>query len=82
MEQCLTLARSTIEGPGRTVLLDLCDVSAHRLPSLDLTQVVIDTTTNNGRYSDWTGNSGSRTYLYRVCEAGTAVCSAEVVVVF
>jgi len=44
--------------------------------------LVIATTSNNGRYTDKTGNSGSANYVYQVCEAGTSVCSNEVTVVF
>jgi len=44
--------------------------------------VVIATTANEGSYSDATGNKGGRTYIYQVCEAGTASCSAEVTVVY
>ncbi|MFT7563988.1 MAG: hypothetical protein ACI8ZT_001640, partial [Bacteroidia bacterium] len=31
---------------------------------------------------DKTGNSGSRTYIYQICETGTSTCSNEVVVVY
>ncbi|MDX1459678.1 MAG: PKD domain-containing protein [Xanthomonadales bacterium] len=44
--------------------------------------VLIATSSNNGRYTDKTGNSGSRTYVYQVCEAGTSNCSNEVLVAF
>ena len=44
--------------------------------------VVIDTTANNGRYTDKTGNSGSATYTYAVCEAGSSTCSDEETLVF
>ena len=44
--------------------------------------IVIATTPNNGKYTDRTGNSGSRTYRYQVCEGGTGICSNEVTVVY
>ncbi|MBT8062987.1 MAG: fibronectin type III domain-containing protein [Gammaproteobacteria bacterium] len=44
--------------------------------------VIIATTSNNGRYTDKTGNSGSQTYVYQVCESGTNNCSNEVTMVF
>ncbi|MFT5138455.1 MAG: PKD repeat protein [Rhodothermales bacterium] len=43
---------------------------------------VLASTNNNGRYTDKTGNSGSRTYIYQICETGTSTCSNEVVVVY
>ena len=39
---------------------------------------VIATTANNGAYTDDTGSRGGGTNTYRVCEAGTSTCSAEV----
>ncbi|MGD2070829.1 MAG: S8 family serine peptidase [Gemmatimonadota bacterium] len=42
----------------------------------------IDTTVNEGAYTDATGNHGKGTYVYRVCEAGTSTCSNEVTVTF
>jgi murein DD-endopeptidase MepM/ murein hydrolase activator NlpD len=35
-----------------------------------------------GAYTDAIGAKGSATYVYRVCEAGTAICSDDQVVVF
>jgi PKD repeat protein len=35
-----------------------------------------DTVADTGAYTDQTGNKGSRSYDYQVCEAGTANCSA------
>ena len=40
------------------------------------------TTANDGAYTDNIGKSGSGSYRYKVCEAGRAVCSAEVTVTF
>ena len=40
------------------------------------------TTTSLSSYTDNTGNKGGRTYLYRVCLAGTSTCSNDAVVVF
>ncbi|WP_168204111.1 S8 family serine peptidase [Aliikangiella coralliicola] len=42
----------------------------------------IATTANDGAYTDATGNRGGRTYTYKVCEAGSSTCSAEVNVIF
>jgi serine protease len=42
----------------------------------------ISTTANSGAYTDNTGTKGGATFRYRVCEAGTATCSAEAQVVF
>lgn len=36
---------------------------------------LLTTTSNDGAYSDATGNRGSATYTHRVCEAGTTTCS-------
>ena len=43
---------------------------------------VVTTTSNDGAYTDNTGNKGGRTYRYRVCEAGTTTCSNEVTLEF
>jgi hypothetical protein len=43
---------------------------------------LIRTVNNTGRYIDNINRRGSGTYTYKVCEAGTAVCSAEVTVRF
>jgi hypothetical protein len=40
------------------------------------------TTTAASSYTDNTGNKGARTYVYRVCLAGTSTCSNDAVVVF
>jgi PKD repeat protein len=42
----------------------------------------IATTTNDGAYTDDTGNRGGATYTYQVCEAGTGTCSNAVTVEF
>jgi hypothetical protein len=44
--------------------------------------VVVATTANDGSYIDSTGDTGRAQYTYRVCEAGTATCSNEVMVRF
>jgi PKD repeat protein len=44
--------------------------------------VIIASPPNNGKYTDRTGNTGSRTYVYQVCETGTSSCSNEVTVVY
>ena len=44
--------------------------------------VVIVTTSNDGTYTDNIGIKGGGTYIYKVCEAGTATCSNEATVVF
>ncbi|MCW8998188.1 MAG: S8 family serine peptidase, partial [Kangiellaceae bacterium] len=43
---------------------------------------LLTATANDGAYTDATGNRGGATYIYKVCEAGTSNCSAEVTVVF
>jgi serine protease len=40
------------------------------------------TTVNDGAYTDNIGATGSGTYRYRVCEAATSTCSAEVTIAF
>ena len=42
----------------------------------------ITTMANDGAYTDNTGEKGGGSYTYKVCEAGTAVCSANVTIVF
>jgi PKD repeat protein len=42
----------------------------------------IATVANDGAYEDKPGNRGSRTYVYRVCEAGAENCSGSVNVKF
>ena len=44
--------------------------------------VRITTTENDGAYTDDLKRKGSATYVYRVCEAATSICSAERTVVF
>jgi outer membrane protein assembly factor BamB len=44
--------------------------------------VLIVTTPNDGQYDDSTGDTGRAQYMYRVCEAGTQICSNEVTVRF
>jgi PKD repeat protein len=39
-------------------------------------------TSNDGNHVDNTGNKGGRTYTYKVCEAGTEICSALVSITF
>ncbi|RPH97185.1 MAG: DNRLRE domain-containing protein [Lysobacterales bacterium] len=43
---------------------------------------IIATTANDGIYQDNTGNKGTRSYVYRVCQAGTSACSNDVTLVF
>ena len=40
------------------------------------------TTENDGAYTDNINATGSGSYRYKVCEAGTSTCSAEAVVTF
>jgi subtilisin family serine protease len=42
----------------------------------------IATTANSGAYTDNIGSKGSGSYTYRVCEAGTSTCSANVTATF
>jgi hypothetical protein len=44
--------------------------------------VLVETTANDGAYTDFTGENGSATYTYRACEAGTGICSNQVSVRF
>jgi hypothetical protein len=44
--------------------------------------VVVATTENDGNFTDHIDNRGQGSYVYRVCEAGTATCSNEVVLEF
>jgi hypothetical protein len=44
--------------------------------------VSIVTTTNDGAHTDNIGAKGGGSYIYKVCEAGTTVCSPEKTVVF
>ncbi|WP_223669947.1 S8 family serine peptidase [Kangiella shandongensis] len=43
---------------------------------------LIATTANDGAYTDAMNSRGGAAYTYKVCEAGTSTCSAEVNVVF
>jgi PKD repeat protein len=44
--------------------------------------VVITTTANDGVHDDNIGKKGAGTYVYKVCEAGTSICSNSASVVF
>ena len=44
--------------------------------------VLVVTTANDGAHTDATGNLGGATYVYQLCEAGTAICSNTSTVVF
>ena len=43
---------------------------------------IVDTTANNGAYTDNIGAVGGGSYTYKVCEAGTNTCSNEATVTF
>jgi len=43
---------------------------------------IIATVNSGNSYTDDTGNKGARTYVYKVCNAGTSTCSDNAVVVF
>lgn len=43
---------------------------------------ILTRTANDGAYTDHINNKGGGSYTYKVCEAGTTTCSAEVVVTF
>jgi hypothetical protein len=43
---------------------------------------LLATTSNNGAYTDATGNKGKTTYVYGICEAGGSTCSNNVTVQF
>lgn len=42
----------------------------------------VATTANDGAYTDAIGGKGGGSYTYKVCEAGTSTCSAEVTAAF
>jgi len=42
----------------------------------------VATVPNTGAYTDSTGGHGRATYTYRVCEAGTSICSNNATVRF
>jgi subtilisin family serine protease len=44
--------------------------------------MTVTTTANDGAHTDSTGTKGGGTYTYKVCEAETSICSAEVTVTF
>jgi len=44
--------------------------------------VFLTTALDGGNYTDNTGNKGGRSYTYKVCEAGTEICSATESIVF
>lgn len=48
------------------------DIDVYRDGSL------VDTTPNDGEYTDTTGQVGGGSATYQVCEAGTTTCSHEV----
>ena len=52
------------------------DVDVYRDGSL------LVTTVNDGEYTDATSNVGGGSYTYKVCEAGTSICSNEATVTF
>jgi len=74
-------ASGSFKGKGQQVKLEWGGATS---TSMDVFRdgVIIATTSNNGRYTDNTGNSGPATYVYKVCEAGTDSCSNEATVVF
>lgn len=43
---------------------------------------LIDTTADDGAYTDSTGNKGGGSYTYQVCEEGASTCSDQVTVTF
>jgi PKD repeat protein len=44
--------------------------------------ILIDTTANDGLYTDRTDSRGGGSLTYRVCEAGTSTCSNELIVYY
>jgi PKD repeat protein len=53
-------------------------------PNVDVFRngALLGTTPNDGHYTNSRASQGSVTYVYKVCETGTAVCSNEATVVF
>ena len=58
--------------------------SGAQSPSIDMYRngVLVRTLSNDGRATDRINLTGSTTYVYRVCEAGTSTCSSEEIVAF
>jgi len=44
--------------------------------------IIVPATVNDGAYADNINQKGSGTFTYKICEAGTSVCSNESVVAF
>jgi thermitase len=54
------------------------DIDVYRRNNLQMSGCdleLIATTPNDGSYTDSTGDTGRAGYKYRVCEAGTTICS-------
>jgi hypothetical protein len=77
----------TLRGQGKRVT----GINTSRLkwrgattPNVDVYRdgVVIATTPNDGLYDDSTGTTGQASFMYKVCEAGTQICSNVVTVNF
>jgi len=89
-----TASGATLEAPA--ISLDANGYKIKGVGKVDLTwsgaggsqvdivrdEAVIATVVNSGNYTDDTRKKGGATYVYRVCEAGSAVCSNDVIVVF
>lgn len=43
---------------------------------------LVETTANDGEYTLATGTKGGKTFVYRMCEAGTSICSGDKTVQF
>ena len=71
----ITLTLSGYKSKGRHVV-DLT-WSGTTAASVDIYRdgQLLKTVADSGAYTDQTGNTGSATYGYQVCEAGTGICS-------
>jgi hypothetical protein len=82
-----TPAPLTLSASGRKVRgINTLDLSwtggASAMVDVYRNGVVVATTANDGFYTDSTGNKGRATYTYKVCDAGTQICSNQVTVRF
>ena len=86
----------TVTSPGSGISLTVTGTKVRGLQVADLrwsgattssvdvyrNGVRIATTSNDGEHTDSLNTRGGGTYIYRVCEAGSSVCSADVSVTF
>ncbi|MDA1315448.1 MAG: Ig-like domain-containing protein [Acidobacteria bacterium] len=78
----ITLSANGRNSKGRHVVDLTWSGASGSSVNVDRGGSVIATTANDGSYSDATGNKGTATYTYQVCEAGGSTCSNTVNVSF